>query len=353
MADGRKEVVVPSYSSVLPPGSLNGHSRLTHAGLSKPGSGTVRFVPEVGASPLPGYQLVRLRGKGGFATVWEATSPTGERVALKFMSSANAASTARELRSLQTIQGIHHPHLLKMRNVWSVAGNIVIAMDLAEASLLDLLQVYLDELGKPPELEKIGLYLYQAAVALDYLNGRRHRLDGRTVALQHGDVKPNNILLLGETALLADYGLATPLTTTLTPCPRQGTVEYCAPEVFQGQLSDKSDQFSFAVSYCVLRTLAFPYPAPPEDREQLRGYVRPEPDLSAHPPAERPLLARALSPIPQMRHPSCLDLIVGLLNANGLRVDRDNAGRLSVGPVPSSASPSGKSSLRFVTTPTP
>ncbi len=343
---------MPSYSGLstlrVAGGSLAAGSL---AGASKPGSGTVRFVPEVGASPLPGYELIRIRGKGGFATVWEATTATGERVALKFMSSANATSTSRELRSLQAIKSVSHPHLLNIRQVWSTAGNIVISMDLAEASLLDLLEVYLEATGRPPEPEKLGLYLYQAAMALDFLNARKHRIDGRTVALQHGDVKPNNILMVGQTALLADYGLATPMTTTLTTCPRQGTVDYCAPEVFQGQLSDKSDQFSFAVTYFIMRTFCFPFPAPPEEREKLKGYVRPDPDLSPLPEAERPILAKALSPIPQMRYPTCLDLITALLHAAGLRATRDAADKLVVGPIPLNPTPSGKSSLRFVVPP--
>src|SRR5437868_99527 len=86
------------------------------------------FEPESGSSPLPGYRLERLRGRGGFATVWEATGPDGERVAMKFMSSQNATATARELRSLQAIQKLSHPRLLRMQNVWSMPGWIVIAM---------------------------------------------------------------------------------------------------------------------------------------------------------------------------------------------------------------------------------
>jgi serine/threonine-protein kinase len=290
---------------------------------------TLGFVPEVGAEPFPGYRLLRLRGVGGFASVWEAKDTNGERVALKFMSSANAATTARELRSLQAIQTLEHPSLLRIRQVWSLPGCIVIAMDLADASLLDLLELYVDEFGKLIEPEKVCLYLFQVAEALDFLNARRHRIDGRLVGLQHGDVKPNNILLVGDSARLADYGLATPTSGPLVPCPRHGTAEYCAQEVFQGNLSEWSDQFSFAVTYHVLRTGAFPYPPPPP-KDQLRGYHRPEPDLSCLTPAERPILARALSPIPQNRYPTCLDLMASLLQALDLRLSRTEDGSLRV-----------------------
>lgn len=293
---------------------------------------TLGFVPEVGAVPFPGYRLTRLRGRGGFATVWEADAPTGEPVALKFMSSANSGTTSREVRSLQAIQGLDHPNLLRMREVWSLPGCVVIAMDLADASLLDLLELYAEEFGKPIEPEKLALYLYQVAQALDFLNGRRHRIDGRLVGLQHGDIKPNNVLLVGDSAKLADYGLATPTSGPSTPCPRHGTPEYCAPEVFQGTLSERSDQFSFAVTYYVLRCSAFPFPAPPS-QAALKNYQRPEPDLSRLTPAERPVLARSLSPIPQNRYPTCVDLMAALLAAQSLWVERTEDGGLKVRPV--------------------
>ena len=303
------------------------------------------FIPEAGAVPFPGYKLLRLRGRGGFATVWEAVDPEGRHVAMKFMSSANLSTTARELRSLQAIQHLHHPNLLETQQIWSVPGSIVIAMDVADASLLDLHELYIEEFGKLIDLEKLFHILTQTALALDFLNARRHRIDGKLVSLQHGDVKPNNILLVGDTAKLADYGLATPLSGASTPCPRHGTAEYTAPEVFQGQLSERSDQFGLAVTYYILRTGQFPYPEPPKDREKLKNYVRPDPNLTPLPHAERSILSRALSPIPQTRYPRCMDMMQALLATFDLKANIIGPEKIVIGPLRESMNISSQSGV--------
>jgi serine/threonine protein kinase len=288
------------------------------------------YVPEAGSEPFPGYRILRLRGRGGFATVWEAGSPTGESVALKFMSSGNAHSTSREVRSIQAVQKLAHPNLLRIRDVWSVPGNIVIAMDLADASLLDLFLLYAEEFQTTVEPTKMCLYLYKAAQALDYLNAHKHHYEGRTVGLQHGDIKPNNILLVGDEPKLADYGLATPLTGPTVTCPRAGTAEYAAPEVFAGLLSDTSDQFSLGVTYFLLRTGAFPFPPPP--RNPPRGYTRPAPELAILTPEEQPVVGRALSPVPQNRFPTCVEFMAQILRALRLEVVQDPILGLTVQP---------------------
>ena len=280
-----------------------------------------RFIPEAGVEPFPGYRLLRLRGRGAFATVWESTSPSGELVALKFMSSANSNSTSREIRSLQGIQKLEHPYLLKIEKVWSIPGYIIIVMELADASMLDLFLLYTEEFSKPIEPEKILLYLGQAASALDFLNARRHSFDGRVVGFQHSDIKPNNILLIGNEAKLADYGLATPMLGTMTPCFRQGTLDYAAPEVFQGSMSESSDQFSLAVTYHLLRTGSFPFPPPPQSPG--KNFHRPPPNLAVPSFEEQQVLLQALSPSPQNRFPSCSAFIDALAKVLGVVLNRD------------------------------
>lgn len=312
---------------------MMGRSRSHRATPTRPPE---RFEPEAGVEPFPGYKLVRLRGRGAFATVWESTSPNGEMVALKFMSSANSNSTSREIRLLQGIQKIEHPYLLRIDRVWSMPGYIIIEMDLADASLLDLFLLYAEEFGKLIEPEKILLYLGQAASALDYLNSRRHPFDGRVVGFQHSDIKPNNILLVGNEAKLADYGLATPMLGTMTPCFRQGTLDYAAPEVFQGSMSESSDQFSLAVTYHLLRTGAFPFPTPPHSPG--KSFYRPPPNLAVPGTDEQQVVMKALSPSPQNRFPTCSAFIDALAQTLGIEMNRDHKQGVTARPRPTGSS---------------
>ena len=279
------------------------------------------FAVQGGAEPSPGYRLRRIRGRGGFAEVWEADSPTGP-VALKFMVSSNATTTARELRSIQSFQTLDHQFLVKTHAVWSVPGYIVIAMEIAEATLLDLMLVYHNDLGQHIDPAQLLLYIWQIGEALDFLNARRHSRDGRRVGFQHGDVKPNNVLLFGDIAKLTDYGLATPTSGPITPCPRHGTKDYAAPEVFQGHQTDTSDQYSLAVTYYVLRTGHFPFA--PATIESAKSFLRPPPELPGVLPGEQTALGRALSIVPQARFPSCRDLTRALLKAHGLKLARSD-----------------------------
>src|SRR5262245_27828199 len=80
------------------------------------------------------------------------------------------------------------------------------------------------------------------ARALDFLNARQHLLDGQRVGIQHGNIKPTNLLLFGETVKISDFGLATPTGTPVKVHQRAGTWGYAAPEVLQGRLSDWTDQ---------------------------------------------------------------------------------------------------------------
>jgi serine/threonine protein kinase len=274
-----------------------------------------RIRLEAGSRPFPGLKLIQLRGRGGFAEVWEAVDAQGERLAVKFMLSRNATSSSREMRIIQEIQKLSHRNLLRTNNVWSIPDYIVVAMELADGSLLEMLDVYQEEyhtaLGAPLVVD----YLRQAAAGLDFLNARRHTFDGRLVGFQHCDIKPSNLLLKGETVKLADFGLCTPMQAFQTSYERAGTICFAPPEIHRGSLADSSDQYSLAVTYYFLRTGSFPFPEAPSKFQRQYSYNRPAPDLSKIRRGERRVLERALDLEPGNRWPSCSAMMTAMKEA--------------------------------------
>jgi serine/threonine-protein kinase len=260
-----------------------------------------------GLEPFPGYRLRRLLGYGSFAEVWEAETDDGRLIALKFLPAERQYATPGELRSLQTIRQLLHPNLLHIDRVWCHLGYIVIAMERADGTLADLHATYRSVKGTAIIPEHACLLLSQAAAALDFLNTRQHIIEGQTVAIQHCDVKPSNLMLFGDTVKVADFGLAALMTGPVlarSPC---GTPEYAAPEMFHGRLSRASDQYSLAVTYCEVRSGRLPMARPP--RTFLPDYFHTAPELSMLSAKERPIVARALSVSPEERWPSCVEFM--------------------------------------------
>lgn len=260
-----------------------------------------------GMEPFPGYRLRKLLGYGSFAEVWETQASDGSLLALKFLPAEREGAAPAELRSLQSIRQLCHPHLTHVHRVWCHLGYIIVAMELADGSLADLRNTYKEQFGSEIIPEHVCLLLSQAATALDYLNTQQHQLGGKRVMIQHRDIKPSNLLLFGETVKLADFGLASTMTGWVVPQSPAGTPDYAPPETYRGRLTRYSDQYSLAVSYCELRGGRLPFPGRP--RMFHPNYNPPPPDLSMLPPEERPILARALASIPEERWPTCCDLV--------------------------------------------
>ena len=156
--------------------------------------------------------------------------------------------------------------------------------------------------GIPPT--ELLEYLRQAAKGVDYLNEPQHTFSGKQrVSIQHRDIKPQNILLVGSGVKVADFGLVRVLDRAMTGHTGNMTPAYAAPEFLQGQLSAQSDQYCLAVTYCELRGGRLPFEGTLE--QVLNGHLANAPDLSMLPESERPAVKRALAKEPLKCWPSC------------------------------------------------
>jgi serine/threonine-protein kinase len=276
---------------------------------------------------MPGFTLRRLRGVGGFGEVWDACDPTGRLIALKFIDcrSKPASVIASEIRVLRGLSELRHPHIIEFRGVYASSHYIILAMERADGNLEDLRQAYQEETNRnvPPDhaLDLLG----QVAACLDFLAGLKlPGVNQSSRGLQHCDIKPSNLLLVGETMKVADFGLAAGTSWHTHRKGWRGTPPYAAPELYHGQPVLGTDQYALAITY--LKIVA-------GDRVFWPG------DPSAAPPTmpvdmtkvrekEIPVLSRALHPEPLGRWPNCQAFITALRNAVDLPRIKDQPHRI-------------------------
>lgn len=128
---------------------------------------------------------------------------------------------------------------------------------------------------------------------------------------------PQSLLFKGNRLQLIDFGLAALLWQPAGLLGSQLQPRYVAEEVLQTGGSSRSDQFSLAVIYQEMLTGDPPFCCRPACRAPLPGG---EPNLNSLPPADQPILARALNPDPHKRFASCTELIDALEQAGAGRL---------------------------------
>lgn len=274
--------------------------------LSNPSQLSIR----AGDEPIPGYRVDSLLGRGGFGEVWKCQAPGGLWKAIKFVYGTVGQDRAtRELKSLNRIKDAQHPFLLTLERFEFIDGRLVIVTELADGSLEEefMQRRARGSCGIPRE--QLLACLGDAADALDYLH-QQHRL-------LHLDIKPGNLLLQGGHVKVADFGLLKDLKELDCSLVAGLTPVYAPPELFDGRPTVPSDQYSLAVVYQELLTGGRPFSG--RTIAQLATqHIHAAPNLSLLPPADRPVIARALEKNPQRRFASCREFIAALHQA-GLR----------------------------------
>ncbi len=258
-----------------------------------------------GYEPISGYVLEKRLGRGGYGEVWLAEAPGGLKKAVKFVyGQQDERRAAQEMKSLERIKDVQHPFILSLERFGLVENQLVIVTELADGSLEDVYNQHRQRGSCGIPRDRLLKYMRDAADALDHL----HTL----YKLQHLDIKPGNLLMVGGRVKVADFGLLKDLGDVECSIVGGLTPIYAPPEVFDGRPSLHSDQYSLAVMYQELLTSTRPFGG--RTIAQLATqHVHNAPNLDPLPAADRPIVARALEKSPERRFDSCSEFVERLI----------------------------------------
>ena len=306
-----------------------------------------------GDEPVPGYRMIQFLGAGGFGKVWKASAPGGTEVALKVIA-LGGVHGRKEFRALQLVKKVRHPNLIPVVAFWlkdehgeilddaltgqddlpmadtaalsqaasrtmvvpeetpAEPAELIIAMGLGGQSLFQRLEECQSQGAEGIPIDELLNYMEGAAEAIDYLNRPIHDLGAGQAAIQHCDIKPQNLMVVGGATQICDFGLSRVMGAVRSTMAAAGTVAYAAPEcLIDGKPSPTTDQYSLAITYFELRIGALPYGS-----ETFAGVteavIKGNLDLSKLPDAEQAVIRRATLREPQKRYSSAVVMVQAL-----------------------------------------
>jgi serine/threonine protein kinase len=202
------------------------------------------------------YELHELLGRGATGAVWRAVDTEwpddrSHDVAIKRLSVPESPSDHERLqREASALAKLHHPNVIRVREILDDGAGIALVLDLADAgTLADRLRR--DGILTPTEVVDL-LGPIASALAAAHAAGLVHR-----------DIKPDNIFLTSTgKALLGDFGIAhdaarTQMTRTDMAV---GTAAYLDPEILNGlEPGPASDQYAYGVTLYEALTGRLPF----------------------------------------------------------------------------------------------
>jgi tetratricopeptide (TPR) repeat protein len=222
------------------------------------GSGRARLtLPRL--ERLGDFRIVREVGRGGMGVVFEAVQESlSRRVALKVLPQASLLTgnqLARFQREAQVAARLHHSNIVPVFGSGESDGYHWYAMQFIGGQGLDAWRAA--EAGRAPQgsaewrgrarfVASVG---QQVASALHYAHGQ---------GTLHRDVKPANLLLeAGGHVWVTDFGLAKALEAGgLTRSGDVlGTLQYMAPEQFEGVYDERSEVYALGITLHELAAL--------------------------------------------------------------------------------------------------
>ncbi|HKW41642.1 MAG TPA: serine/threonine-protein kinase [Gemmatimonadales bacterium] len=189
------------------------------------------------------YTVITPVGRGGNASIFAARDATGAQVAIKVLHPELAVSVAadRFLREIRYASQLDHPHIARL-------------LDSGESDyLLWYVMPYLagESLRQTLRRESRLAVSRATEIAVQVLDALEH---SHAHGIAHRDIKPDNILLTPQGAVLVDLGIARAIASSGDDRVTRsgfvvGTEEYMSPEQARGapDVDGRTDLYSLGV----------------------------------------------------------------------------------------------------------
>jgi len=272
-----------------------------------------RGVAALSAGLTGRYVVERELGRGGMATVYLARDVRHKRpVALKVLDLelSQSLGTERFLREIELAASLQHPHVVPLFDSGEAAGLLYYVMPFVDG---ESLRARLTREGRLSIDAVVGV-LRDVAKALAYAH---------THAVIHRDIKPDNVLLSGGTAVVTDFGIAKALAAARTQVDGAtltehgttiGTPAYMAPEQAAGDpaIDHRADIYSLGCMAYELLAGQSPFHGRPSARMVLAQMTEAPPPLSQArpdvPAGLEQLVMRCLQKDPAQRPQSAAEI---------------------------------------------
>ncbi len=260
---------------------------------------------------LGDYRIVREVGRGGMGVVFEAVQESlDRRVALKVLPQASLLSgnqLERFRREAQTAARLHHTHIVPVFDSGEADGLHFYAMQFIDGEGLDAVVKALrkQEAATGPAALRERFRL-AARLGADVADALHHAHEHGAL---HRDVKPANLLLDRDGHVwVTDFGLAKALEQNgLTHTGDVlGTLQYMAPEQFEGRYDARSEVYALGATLYELASIRPAFVA--DSRAELIDAIRAgkcptlRRSLPGAPEDLETVLARAMATDPARRY---------------------------------------------------
>jgi serine/threonine protein kinase len=294
------------------------------------------------------YTLDRELGGGGMSRVFVATEHAlGRQVVVKVLPAemAGQVSVERFKREIALAARLQHPHIVPLLTAGDAQGLPYFTMPLIAG---ESLRARLSKHGELPLNEAVRL-LREIGAALAYAHEH---------AIVHRDIKPDNVLLSGGSAMVTDFGVAKALSSSSNAEGGMatslgvalGTPAYMAPEQASADpnVDHRADIYAFGVLAYELLTGQPPFVGR-TPQNLLAAHVTEAPEhvtkrRSTLPPALAALIMRCLEKRASDRPQTANELVHGLdqINTPSGGTHPTNAVPAYATPQPANAAPGSR-----------